>query len=311
VAWQPLSPVLLTGERGPGQPEPKLGFVLSASAERRAKGLELVAAAKAGDVKEVLAVLDGPKPPRVDHRPTNHHTALTVAVKHDHLPVVEALLARGANPNMALPGSRLTPLMMAAREGRAGLVKVLLARGARVNDQDNRGGTALMLAASNNWPEVMIVLLAKGARVDDQDSHGRTALMLAITKRKPEVMKILLDRGADATIRDLEGRTAEDLARSPTALALLQVRGGHGTRPVDGAHEAWTVIRLCVSSPARLPRLPLPVLVPLARRHRAPQGWGPNRMMPLALLRVPLCPPPPPPPRRRCRRLPLLPPRPR
>jgi uncharacterized protein len=160
------------------------------------KERELMAAAKEGDVRRVTVLLDGPSPPRVNARQhVTHPTALTVAVKHGHLAVTRALLARGADANSRTANKGVTPLLIAARDGDAGLVKVLLAKGARVDDQDSRGSTALMLAASRDHVEVMRLLLAKGA---------------------------------DLMFRDPTGLTVDDFARSPATRAVLQVGINHG-----------------------------------------------------------------------------------
>ena len=149
---------------------------------------------------------------------------------------VRALLARGANPNVAEPTRGQTALMWAAAEGHASVLEVLIEFGAdaharskgpantrvqggripRVNDplglrahrdptysmnNDGLEFTPIMWAARAGKIDAVKVLLDRGASVNDEKPNdGTTVLILAILNRHYELASYLLDRGADPNI---------------------------------------------------------------------------------------------------------------
>lgn len=76
--------------------------------------------------------------------------------------IVNALLAKGANPNRRAKDGR-RPLHLAASRGQEAIVKALLAKGAHVDDEVN-GTSPLEEAEANGHQEVAKILLAKGAK---------------------------------------------------------------------------------------------------------------------------------------------------
>ena len=86
---------------------------------------------------------------------------------------MKELLKAGADANQTLPNGE-TPLMMAARTGRLPVMEALLAKGARVDEREKlRGTTALMWAAANSNAEAVRLLISKGADLNAQS--GTTA----------------------------------------------------------------------------------------------------------------------------------------
>ena len=96
------------------------------------------------------------------------------------LGVIDALIRAGAQLN---PVGGLSPLDFALEEEDLGMIKALLARGADVNLCGLRGITPLMLAAIDSPPEVIETLLAAGADVNAESEEGYTALSAAVLYR--------------------------------------------------------------------------------------------------------------------------------
>lgn len=158
--------------------------------------------------------------------------ALMMAARAGNPEAVKALLAHGANANVAEPDRKQTALMWAASEGNTAAVKVLLESGAninarskapkagmpggripRVNDpiglrahrdptwSQNTNGlefTPIMWAVREGHIDTVKALLDAGANLNDEKpGDGTTNLILAIINRHYELAGYLLDRGAD------------------------------------------------------------------------------------------------------------------
>ena len=100
--------------------------------------------------------------------------------------------------------SGTTALMLAAENGSLPLVELLLARGADVHAQNRQGETALILSVNSGCPEVAYRLLAAGARVDTQTASGWTAMHSAAGNADPEMLNLLHQHGGDIRQADHE-----------------------------------------------------------------------------------------------------------
>jgi ankyrin repeat protein len=173
-------------------------------------------------IKALLSANVDPSPELRMHRPTRGGytgrfseplldtgaTPLLRATIANDMEVVQALLAKGASPNINAMG--VTPLLVAAGIGAAGqrggagatrggaeaiaLMDVLLQHGADVNAQvtgtktysmriarspsTNEGMTALHVAAQTGRADLVRYLLEKGAKAEIVDSNGRKAIDL-------------------------------------------------------------------------------------------------------------------------------------
>src|SRR6185369_2425943 len=127
-----------------------------------------------------------------------------------------------------------TPLMVAARGGKTPVVEQLIAKGANVNARGARGQTALMWAVSQKHPDVVKVLLAHGADIQAKSDvwtevmavppHGHldynraiphggdTALMFAARVGDVESASRLVAAGANVNDADAWGVSATALA---------------------------------------------------------------------------------------------------
>ena len=142
----------------------------------------------------------------------DHSTALIKAAASGDVQTVEALLAKGANPNQASARGE-TPLIAAARAGSVPAVKVLLSHGA---NPDLHGGvnrwTPLMHAIHKNQIGTAQALLEGGAQVDARGRSGETALMMAAGYGYTPIVELLLDRGADPWAQTSDGATVFSIA---------------------------------------------------------------------------------------------------
>ena len=70
-------------------------------------------------------------------------TPLMRGAARGDLAQVNALLAKGADPNAITPEQRVTALMCAAYFGRVEVIKALLAKGAKLEQKDAQGAAAV------------------------------------------------------------------------------------------------------------------------------------------------------------------------
>ncbi len=183
-------------------------------------------------IKVLLAASVDPSPELRMHRPTRGGytgrfsdplldtgcTPLLRAVIGNDMEVIQALLAKGASPNINAMG--VTPFLVAAGVGGGGgggrggpggvgnmaLLNLLLEHGADVNAQVTGTKTYSM----------------RNARTPSTN-EGMTALHVAAQAGRPEVVRYLLEKGANPAIADANGKKAIDLVGAPAG-----GRGGRG-----------------------------------------------------------------------------------
>jgi Ankyrin repeats (3 copies)/Ankyrin repeat len=160
-----------------------LAALASAPAQAAATGAELFAAASAGDLAKVQALLDGGLSPDVK----NEYGATPLAYASDkgHLEIVKLLLARGATVDVEDTFYHSTALAWAAYNGHAEIVRALIGAGA------NPEG-AVMMAINRDKPAVVKVVLESG-KVATGDLSG--ALAMAQSEGKTEIAQLLTAAG--------------------------------------------------------------------------------------------------------------------
>jgi ankyrin repeat protein len=135
-------------------------------------------------------------------------TALLWAAHWNDVPMAEALLRAGGNPNTANT-FRMTPLSRACTNASAALVDLLLKAGADPNAAIATGETPLMTCASSGNAAAVRLLLARGASVNAAEpSQHQTAVMWAAAERHADVVALLAEAGADLQARTKKGFTA-------------------------------------------------------------------------------------------------------
>ena len=134
-------------------------------------------------------------------------SALLRAAGGGHRAVVDLLLARGADPQLAAH-SGATPLSAAVSMRHAEIVDRLIAAGASLEQRLPGDLTVLMVACALGLPDMAARLLAAGADVQATDAQGRMALhcaaMFGFTARERARLVALLDTlllaGAEADL---------------------------------------------------------------------------------------------------------------
>ncbi|XP_040895359.1 cyclin-dependent kinase 4 inhibitor C isoform X2 [Toxotes jaculatrix] len=137
---------------------------------------KLCNASASGKLSEVLPLLENGVD--VNGLNTYNRTALQV-VMLGNTAVAEALLQKGANPNVRDPVCELTVIHDAARDGFADTVRVLIDHGADANLVDWKGNLPLHLAASKGHLEVVQLLIGRTADPRMTNNQGFTARALA------------------------------------------------------------------------------------------------------------------------------------
>jgi uncharacterized protein len=125
-------------------------------------------------------------------------TALHWAAQKGDLDLAQTLLYAGANVRATTRVGGYTPLLIASRNGHAALVDALLANGADPNLATSNGATPLMMAAQGGNADVVKALIAKGADVNAKEKvKNETALMIAASYGRADVIRALAAHGAE------------------------------------------------------------------------------------------------------------------
>lgn len=204
---------------------------------------QLLDAADRGDLAAVQEALA--QGASLEAKGTVDMTALTLAVRHGHVPVVRYLLAQGASvthdtlmvANMSVYSSpwllkllqlaqmrqvrpqteRRAPadaqLLTAAYDGDLAAVRAALEAGANHQSADEQDTAPLRWAVRAGHQEVVEALLEAGANINQKSATGWTALMEAVCAGNPDLVAFLLARGADPNARTFANASALYFAR--------------------------------------------------------------------------------------------------
>jgi hypothetical protein len=203
-------------------------------------------------VLSLLLLVAGP--PRAAAQ--DSYAAFWRAMQSDNASALQALLARGMDPNTV--DERGEPaLLVTLRIGLPNTAAVLLRHPAlRVDQQNALGETALMLAVYREQEATVVALLGRGARVDtpgwsplhyaaevgavglarmlvnagapidSRSPNDTTPLMMAARNGHSAMARWLLERGADRAARNALGWTAAEFARRADFTALAAQLAG-------------------------------------------------------------------------------------
>ena len=156
--------------------------------------------------------------------PTETRNSIYFISLDENLPLIQAMLAHGANVHVRERDNR-TALHNAVANDRLHTVELLLQHGVDVNAQDAQGNSPLMVTAWNRTPQVAHLLLQHGANVNAQDTAGNSVLSMALLASMNKGLPAeLLAHGANPDLPDKNGHSPLMLAQRggrPDVLRLL------------------------------------------------------------------------------------------
>jgi ankyrin repeat protein len=172
---------------------------------------DLHEAVRANDAERLIVLLEAGQ--AVDETDFVLGTPLHVAVAQGSVPLVEILIAHGANLEALSEDRGARAIHLAATFGELEMLTLLLDDGAEIEAQDNTGQTPLLIAAATNNLEAVNVLLDRGADLEARESgKGQTPLMRASRLGYLEIAIALVENGAEINAVDNAGRSPLKLA---------------------------------------------------------------------------------------------------
>jgi ankyrin repeat protein len=229
---------------------------------RHGAAYDLTVAAALGDIDRVKAILDA-NPEKIQQARPNGRRPLTTAVEFGRDEIIRLLLERGANPTWPeLNADKGGSLHHAAGTGNRPLVELLLAHGADPNGGVDSSGNAMYAAKT---PEIRELLKAHGGTLDpydlvwmDQDDEvirrvtedpksaelGCGGVFTAVcTKGKRDLLKRLLDAGI--RVPPVVTGCQSYLLEQPDMLRTLL---DHGMNPDTCNWQRQTMLHMSCSS---------------------------------------------------------------
>jgi len=178
---------------------------------------------------------------------------LYLAILTQELPIVQSLLGSGAKADYRENGRPL--LGWAAQTGNVPIVEALLKAGANPNVADeNIGHTPLMRAIETRFPEVVKVLLSSKANPNAKSADGKSCLVMAVESQTPAIVQAVVDGGADIKQVTADGDSPALTAAqdgTETSFEIIRILGKAGAN-FNASNAAYTplIYALEQSNPA-------------------------------------------------------------
>ncbi len=183
----------------------------------------------------------------LSYEPDDDEYNLVIASLKGDLSMVQKLIDKGINPNIALDES-ITPLMYAIQGGNIQVINFLIARGADINYRPINGSTPLIVAVKSQRTFIVEMLINMGAKIDGSDYLGRTPLMYSIAQNDTMMFGILKNLKANINATDTFGITPLMVAvihhNYNLAEKILQL----GVNPNIGDKKGITPLIIAVSN---------------------------------------------------------------
>lgn len=199
---------------------------------------------------EALAIVDSGQFD-VNLQTAEGYSLLHYAADAGNLEMVQALLARGANPALksargstpydmatatmvkaelakAMRSGPTTPASTAPKPAAAGNGSCAAVRAEKINDGRQPSMRPFLRARDDIWynhPDELALLLEDCVGANDKDQFGSTLLHIAADRDRVEAAKVLIAHGASKSVRDKDGKLPADYAKSPEMKALLGPAG--------------------------------------------------------------------------------------
>ncbi|WP_242489919.1 ankyrin repeat domain-containing protein [Noviherbaspirillum cavernae] len=165
-------------------------------------------AAKVDNASEIKALLARGLDPNIIE-PQRGETGMILAIRENSMKVFDVLLnARDIDLEIKARNGD-NALMIASFTGNKPVVEALLAKGAQVN---RPGWTPLHYASLIGNNDIVRLLIENHAYIDAASPNKTTPIMMAALGGHILTVKLLLDEGADATLRNELGLSAIDIA---------------------------------------------------------------------------------------------------
>ncbi|MFT5681643.1 MAG: ankyrin repeat protein [Myxococcota bacterium] len=135
--------------------------------------------------------------------------AVALALHENRIPVARALHAAGASLTRQMPSGESAIHFLAFRRGNIKNIGWLLDNGCSVDLKDRSGRTAMHQAAWASWgaEENLTLLIGRGGDVHIADGKGHTPLHKAAGDGNETAIRVLLAAGAKVDVVDAEGQT--------------------------------------------------------------------------------------------------------
>lgn len=155
------------------------------------KEMTIYEAASIGDITTIKKYLQD-NPGLVNSYSVDGFTPLGLASFFNQADIVELLLEKGADPNIATANDfKVAPLHSACATSDIEIARLLIANGADVNKKQMAGVTPLHSAAHNGQTELVKLLLQNGADVNAITDNEKTPLAMAEERDFTETAHII------------------------------------------------------------------------------------------------------------------------
>jgi ankyrin repeat protein len=164
----------------------------------------LVEAAEKGDLENVKCnIIEGAD---IETNARELVTPLWCAVANKHKSIVEFLLEKGANVEVANIFNE-TVLHRAITTGQDDIIDLLIKYHADVNSKGYKGQTPLLHACIQKNTKIALLLLENGAKLGASDDQGNSELSHATRNGSLSLTKLLVEKGAELEKANATGMT--------------------------------------------------------------------------------------------------------